>query len=141
VDVLPIGVFLACEFGLDTECVSSEVVTLGLQQVRRQILGAVPVVEAQGRAESRRWDTPKSSFADNVSPAWLRLVDGLVEEVVEQQILELGFVAVCACDVLEEDGPNDAATTPHQCYRGLVQLPVVCCCSLVCYQSVRRIKL
>jgi hypothetical protein len=51
-------------------------------------------------------------------------VDGLVEEVVEEQVLQVGLVAVSRGDVLEEDRSDDAATTPHESDGGLVKLPV-----------------
>jgi hypothetical protein len=52
-------------------------------------------------------------------------VDSLVEEVVEKQVLEFGVAAVRLGDVLQENGANDAATTPHERNLGLVQLPLV----------------
>lgn len=52
-------------------------------------------------------------------------MDGLVEEVVEEQVLEVGVVAVCAGDVLEEHRADNATTTPHQSNRWLVELPAV----------------
>jgi len=56
---------------LDLEGVSTEVITLSLEQVGGQVLGAVTVVEAQRGAESRGRDTPQGTLADNVSPAGL----------------------------------------------------------------------
>lgn len=111
--------------GLDAEGVGSKVVTLSLQQVGGELFGAVAVVEAEGSAERRQRDPQESSLADDVSPAALRLVDGLVEEVVEQEVVEVGVGTVGVGDVLEEDGADDAATTPHEGNGGLVQLPAV----------------
>lgn len=124
-DVLPDGVLVAGSLWLDPEGVGTKVVTLSLQQVGGQVLGAVAVEPRQGSRESRCWNTELRSLGNNVAPAGLSLVDGLVEEVVEQQVLEVGVVAVCAGDVLEEHGADNAATAPHQCNRGLVQLPAV----------------
>ena len=62
---------------------------------------------------------------NSLSPARLSLVDGLVEEVVEEQVLEVGVAAVGLGDVLKEDGADDAATTPHEGNFWLVQLPLV----------------
>lgn len=78
----------------------------------------------------------------SLSPSGLGVVDSLVEEVVEEQVLEfrVGTVAtklvsmVLFCrsrfhlrlgDILQEDGADNAATTPHERNLGLVQLPVV----------------
>ena len=82
-DVVTLGVLLVCVFMLDPESVSAEVITLGLQQIGWQVLGSVAIVEAQRSGESRSRDTPQSTFADDISPARLRFVDGLVEEVIE----------------------------------------------------------
>lgn len=124
-NVLALGEVLVGVLGLDTEGVGTEVVTLGLQQVGRQVLGAVAVVEAEGSGESRQRNAPESRLADNVAPAALGVVNGLSEEIVEQKVLEVGVVAVGVGDVLKEDRANDAATTPHQGNGGLVELPAV----------------
>lgn len=69
-------------------------------------------------------------------------MDSLAEEVVEEQVLELGVLAVAGKismlywqlqahwglrlgDLLQEDGSDNAATTPHEGDFGLVQLPLV----------------
>jgi len=105
--------------------VGTEVITLGLQQVGRQVLGAVTVVEAERGAESRSRNTPQRTLGNDVSPARLRLVDGLVEEVIEEQVLEVGVATVRLGDVLEEDRADDAATAPHERDLWLVELPLV----------------
>lgn len=124
-DVLALGEGLAGVLGLDVEGVGTEVVTLGLEQVGGQVLGAVAVVEAEGGGEGGSRNTPEGSLADDVTPAGLGVVNGLVEEVVEEEVLEVGVVAVSLGDVLEEDGADDAATTPHEGDGGLVELPLV----------------
>ena len=125
VDVLTLREVLVSALGLDAEGVSTEVVTLGLEQVGGEVLGAVSVVEAEGSAEGGRRNTPQSGVADDVSPTVLGVVDSLVEEIVEQKVLEVGVSAVGLGDVLEEDGTDDAATAPHEGNGGLVQLPAV----------------
>lgn len=125
VDVLALGVLGVGELGLDLEGVGTEVVTLGLEQVGGQVLGAVAVEEAERSAEGRSGDTPEGTLGDDVPPAGLGLVDGLVEEVGEEEVLEVGVLAVSAGDVLQEDGADDAATTPHEGDLGLLELPAV----------------
>lgn len=125
VDILAYLVLGAGELGLDSEGVSAEVITLSLEQVCRQILGAVTIKPGQGSRESGGWDAEQRRLRDNVSPAGLSLVDGIVEEIVEEQVLQIRLLAVRGSDVLEEDGPDNAATTPHQGNRWLVQLPAV----------------
>lgn len=125
VDVLALGVLLAGVLGLDAEGVGTEVVTLGLEHVGGEVLGAVTVVEGQGGAEGRGGDTPEGTLGDNVAPAVLGGVDGVVEEVVEEKVLKVGVAAVGLGDVLEEDRADDAATTPHEGDLGLLELPAV----------------
>lgn len=125
VDILALGEVLARELGLDAECVRTKIIPLSLQQVGWQVLGAVTIVEAQSSAEGRDRDTPESALADHVPPSALRLLDGVVEELVKEQVLQIGVLAVRPGDVLEEDRADDAAATPHQGNVGLVQLPAV----------------
>lgn len=124
-DILALGESLAGVLGLDAESVGTEVVTLGLEQVGGQVLGAVTVVEAESSGEGRSGDTPQSGLADHVTPASLGGVNGLVEEVVEEKVLKVGVVAVGVGDILKEDGADDATTAPHEGNGRLVQLPLV----------------
>lgn len=130
-NVLAVGVLVAGVLGLDMESVSTKVITLSLQQVGGQVLGAVTVEPRQGSGEGGSRDTKLGGLGDNLSPAGLGLVDGLVEEVVEQQVGQVGLLAVGRGDVLEEDGADDAATTPHESNGGLVELPAVLLGSLL----------
>ena len=136
VDVLALGVLVVGELGLDLEGVGTEVVTLGLEEVGGEVLGTVTVVEGQGGAEGRGGDTPEGTLGDNVAPAVLGSVDGLVEEVVEEQVLKVGVAAVGVGDVLEEDGADDASTAPHEGNVGLVELPAVLLGGLIVTVSV-----
>jgi hypothetical protein len=107
-------VLLAGKFGLDLESVRAEVISLRLEQVCGQVLGAVTVKPAEGSAESWSWYTEKCSLGHDVSPAWLSLVDSLVEEVIEKKILKIRVFPISRRDILQENGSNDAATTPHE---------------------------
>ena len=98
--VLADGILFRGMFRLDPESVGAKVVSLRLQQVRRQIFCSVPIVEAERGAERRRWDTPQSTFADNVSPSVLGLVDGVLEKVVEEQVLKVRVFTVSRGDIL-----------------------------------------
>lgn len=125
VDVLVLREVLVGVLGLDAEGVGTEVVTLGLQQVGGKVLGTVAVVEAEGSAEGRERNTQDSSLANDVSPALLGVVDSVGEEAVEQKVVEVRVVTVGVGDVLEEDGTDNATTTPHEGDGGVVQLPAV----------------
>lgn len=124
-NVLAFRVLGRGELRLDSECVCAEVVTLCLEQVGRQILGPVTVKPRQSGREGRCRDAEKGSLGHDVSPAGLRLVDGLVEEIIEEQVLEVRVRAVSLGDVLQEDGADDASTAPHEGNLGLVELPAV----------------
>ena len=124
-NVLALGVLLARKLGLNAESMRAEVISLRLQQIGRQILRPDTIVERQGRAESGRRDPPEGALGDDVAPAGLRVVDSLVEEVVEEQVLEVRVGAVGLGDVLEEDGADDAAAAPHERDLGLLELPAV----------------
>ncbi len=118
------------ELWLDLEGVGTEVITLSLEQVGGQILGAVTVEPREGGGEGRGWDTEKGSLGDDVSPAWLSLGDGLVEETIEEEILKVVVSGVGGRDVLEEDGTDDASSAPHKGDGWLVELPLVLAGSL-----------
>jgi hypothetical protein len=130
-DILAFWVFLAGKFGLNLKGVCPKVISLCLKQVGGQILGAIAVEPAEGSTESWSWYAKKCSLRDDISPAWLSLVDSLVEEVVKEKILEIWILSIRCSDILQENGSNDTASTPHECNRGLVKFPFVFLSSLV----------
>lgn len=98
-DILALRVVLAGIFRLDLESVGSKVISLGLKQVCGQVLGAVTVKPAEGSAESRSRYAEKRSLRDHVSPAWLSLVDSLIEEVIKKKILKRWVFPVSRCNI------------------------------------------
>ena len=122
-DILSLLILRVRKLGLDLEGVGTEVVALRLEQVGRQVLGAVAVEPGERGGEGRGRYAEECGLGDDVAPARLRLVDCLVEEVVEEQVLEVGVGAVRGRDVLQEDGADDAAAAPHEGDGGLVELP------------------
>lgn len=100
--ILTFRVLLAGILGLDSKCVSAEIVSLCLQQICWEIFGAVSIIPAESSAESGRRDTPQRSLADNVSPAILSMVDGFVEEVIKEQVLKVGVLAVRRRNIFQE---------------------------------------
>jgi hypothetical protein len=125
VDVLSLLVLGSSTLGLDLKCVSTEVVSLGLEQVGREILGTVTIEPRESGGESRCWNTEKSSLGNDISPAGLGLVDSLVEEVIEEEILKVVVVTVSRSDVLQENRADNATSTPHEGNGWLVELPAV----------------
>ena len=118
---LELGVLLS---GENTEGVGTEVVTLCLENVRGNDLTAVAVEERQGGGERGHGDTPDDTLGNYTPPAGLRLLDGLVEEVVEEKGLQVGSLGVRGGDIAEEDRLDDATTTPHTGNSSVVQVPV-----------------
>jgi hypothetical protein len=129
-DIISNLVFLICELWLDLKGMCAKVISLRLQEVGWEILCSIAIEPRQRRAERRGWDAEEGGLGDDVSPAWLRLVDGFVEEVGEQQVFEIWVGAVSLGDVLEEDGTDDAAAAPHEGDGWLVELPLVFPCGL-----------
>lgn len=125
VNVLTLGVLLTGVLWLDPESVGAKVVTLCLQEVGREILRTVAVVEAQRGAESRGRDTPKGALTHDIPPSLLGGVDSLVEKVIKEQVLEVWVAPVCVRDILQEHGSDNATTAPHEGNFGLVELPAV----------------
>jgi hypothetical protein len=124
-DILTHLVLRILKLRLDLEGVRAKVISLRLQQVGGQILGAVAVEPGERGGEGRGGDAEEGGLGDDVAPAGLRFVDGFVEEVVEEEVLEVVVGAVGGGDVLEEDGADDAASTPHEGDGGLVELPFI----------------
>jgi hypothetical protein len=124
-DILTDLVLRILKLRLDLEGVRAKVISLRLQQVGGQILGAVAVEPGERGGEGRGGDAEEGGLGDDVAPAGLRFVDGFVEEVVEEEVLEVVVGAVGGGDVLEEDGADDAASAPHEGDGGLVELPFV----------------
>jgi len=125
VNVFSVRVLLVLVLRLDKEGMGTEVISLCLEHVGGKIGGAVSVKEGQSGGESGKRDTPEGRLGHNVAPAFLRLVDSLVKEIVEEQVLEVRVAAVSLGDVFEEDRADDAAATPHESDFRLVEGPVV----------------
>ena len=96
---------------------------LRLEDVRGDDLAAVAVEEREGGGEGGGGDAPENGLRNDAAPAGLRLVRGLVEEVVEEERLEVRRLLVRGGDVTEEDGLDDAAAAPHARNAGVVEVP------------------
>lgn len=128
-----------------TAHIHAQATYLRLEDVRRDDLRAVPVVKGERGAERRGGNTPKDSLGNNSAPTRLSCVDRLVEKVVKQERLEVGFFHVGIGDVVQEDRlPNrdqmstyigrdttdrrahldDTASTPDTGNAGIVEIPV-----------------
>lgn len=105
--------------------VRSKVISLRLQQVRRENSVSVPIKERQRGRDRRSRNPQKSALRNNVSPALRSLSHGLGKEGVKEQVLELGVLGVRSLDVTQEDRADNAASAPHKGNAGIVQVPAV----------------
>ena len=124
-DVGVLGKLVRSKLIQDLESVSTKVITLGLQEVGGETGTSVTVVKGKSGREGRSGNTPLGGGSNNLSPAVLGLVNGVVEELVEEQVLELGVLAVGLGDLTQEDRSDNAATSPHESNAGIVELPTV----------------
>lgn len=90
-----------------------------------QSLGPVSVKERQGGRVSGDGDSPEGGLGDDPPPSGRSLLDGRLEEVVEQQRLELVVLLEGLGDVGQEDRLDDTTTSPHLGDTGVVQVPTV----------------
>lgn len=134
---LELSVLLA---GQDTEGVGTEVVTLRLDEVGRDDLAAVAVEEGEGSGESGERNTPDDALSNDTPPTRLSLVEGLVEEVVEQEGFETLVLGVGSGDVAEEDGLDNATTTPHLSNASIVEVPALLLGSLTHEHEALRVR-
>lgn len=124
-NVLSLWILGGGKLWLDLEGVGTKVISLRLEEIGWEILGTVTVEPRESSGETWSWDTDLSGLGNDVSPSWLSLLDGVLEEVGEEEVLELWVLAVGISDVLEEDGADDASSAPHEGDGWLVELPLV----------------
>lgn len=104
---------------------TTEEVTLSLDEVGGEGLGSVTVKEGQGGGERWDGDTPEGRLSDNSSPSGLGLGDGLEEEGADEQVFELRVLSVGGGNVGKEDRLDDTSTSPHGSDTSVVEGPVV----------------
>ena len=82
-NVFAYGILVVGVLWLNSKGMGTEIISLSLKKIGREVFRSITIVEAEGGAESGRGNTPKSPFTDNISPARLCLVDGFGEEFIE----------------------------------------------------------
>src|SRR5437667_11021135 len=102
-NVFTFMIFLISIIWFDSERVGSEIVSLCLKKVRREILSAVAVKPTKRSAKRRGRYAKLCTLSNSVSPARLRSMDGLVEEIVKQKVLKIRILAVRRRNVLQEN--------------------------------------
>ena len=91
-----------------------EIVTLSLQQVRRQARAPVCVVIVQRGAHRGNGDSEPNRGANHVPPRPLGLCHDPLEVRIQHQVGELAALAERLLDLSQELGADNAPFTPHQ---------------------------
>src|ERR1035438_6618564 len=91
----------------------AEIVALGLEEVGREPLAAIRVIERQRGAKGRHRDALAGGQGDDLTPGALGILNGLAEERIEQQIREIRILVEAFLDLGEERAADDAAAAPH----------------------------
>jgi len=98
---------------------------LDLDEFGGETLRAVSVVEGEGSAESGGGHSEEGALGHHLAPRGLARVHGVHEELVHQQIAQLGVLVEGVLDVAEESTADDAAAAPHERDAAVVQVPAV----------------
>src|SRR5438270_3705098 len=103
--------------------VRAEEVSLSLQKVRGQTLGAIAVIEGKRGGESRCRHTDLDGLDNGAPPGILIIDQHLAEEIVQKKIRDLRILVVGFLDLAEKAAANDTASAPHQGDPAEVQVP------------------
>src|SRR5665213_1802852 len=122
----PIGVeILAARFVHSLVRMCSEEVALRLQQIRRQTLRPIAIVERKRRRDRGSWNANLDRLNDRLAPTRLVLVQRTRKKVVQQQVCEIRFLVERSLDVAQENTADDASSAPHQRDSAHVQVPTL----------------
>lgn len=153
----PVGVEVLAGVGQELVGVGAKVVALCLDQVRWEAWRPIAVIERKCCAECWRWDTKFGRSGNNFTPVGLHnfavevshceththttlerviefthlcVLHGISKELVNEERVQFWVLRVRIFDLAKEDGPDDAASTPHQRNAWEVQMPPVVASSL-----------
>ena len=102
-----------------------EIVTLCLDQVRRQNSGTVAVIIGNRSGEGRNRDTVLYCISDDIAQRLLVVIGNLLEVRGQQQVSDLRIFGISIGDFLQELRTDDAASTENLRDFAVVQIPVV----------------
>ncbi|GAB8122826.1 hypothetical protein OkiPb00357_19990 [Escherichia coli] len=102
-----------------------EIVTLCLDQVRRQNSGTVAIVIGNRSGEGRNRDTVLYCISDDIAQRLLVVIGNLLEVRGQQQVSDLRIFGISIGDFLQELRTDDAASTENLRDFAVVQIPVV----------------
>lgn len=103
----------------------TEIVTLCLDQVRRQNSGTVAVIIGNRSGEGGNRDTVLYCISNNITQRLLIVIGNLFKVRSQQQVSDLRIFGICISDFLQELRTDDAASTENFRDFAVVQIPVV----------------
>ncbi|STJ43803.1 Uncharacterised protein [Escherichia coli] len=103
----------------------TEIVTLCLDQVRRQNSGTVAVIIGNRSGEGRNRDTVLYCISNDIAQRLLVVIGNLLEVRSQQQVSDLRIFGISIGDFLQELRTDDAASTENLRDFAVVQIPVV----------------
>merc|ERR1711971_742754 len=98
-------------------------IPLRLDEVSRQLLAPVSIIEGESSGEARCWHSQLYCLAHHLSPTVLAVVDCVSEEVVKKEVVQAWVLVKCSFDVAEESAPDDTASPPHEGDASIVVVP------------------
>ncbi len=104
---------------------STEIITLRLNQVSRQDCRAIAVVVGNSRRESWYRDTILYSISNDITQSLLILISNLFEVRCQKQVSDACILFISICDFLQELSTNDATSTEDFGNLSVIQTPVV----------------
>ena len=119
--------------------VCTKIITLGLQQIRREPFTAVTIKIRQRRRESRRRDSIAHSQHDRIAPARIRGLQCLIEEIIQYQVFQLWIGIKRGFDVSKKLASDNTTTSPHQRNFAIIQCPAQLLCGLAHQHETLRI--
>lgn len=103
----------------------TEIVTLCLDQVRRQNSGTVAVIICNRSGEGRNRDTVLYRISNDITQRLLVIIGNLFKVRSQQQVSDLRIFGISIGDFLQELRTDDAASTENLRDFAVVQIPVV----------------
>lgn len=136
----PVGVNEGARLVEEFVGVGAKVVPLRLNEIGGQHLRAISVKEGEGSGEAGRGNAQEDGIGDHLAPGGLALGDLSAEEVVEEEVVQTVVLLKGRLDVPQEDGANDAPSTPHERNATVVELPVELARSLTQQHEALRVR-
>ncbi len=103
----------------------TKIVTLSLDQVRRQNSGTVAVIIGNRSGEGRNRDTVLYCISNDITQRLLVVIGNLLEVRSQQQVSDLRIFGISISYFLQELRTDDAASTENLRDFAVVQIPVV----------------